>query len=85
MPRYHFHVYDGSALKDPKGSDLPDLQAARTEALKRAGAIIGDAGERADLGEEWRLDVTDDTGLMLFRMDFVVAESPAALGASKPK
>ena len=84
LPRYHFHVHDGSTRVDADGTDLPDLQAARREALKRAGAIIGDAGARADFGEEWRLEVTDHAGLMLFRMDFVVAASPAAAHSRKP-
>ncbi len=83
MPRYYFHVHDGFTRMDAEGSELPNLQAARAEALKRAGAIIADAGARADFGEEWRLEVTDHTGLMLFRMDFVVAESPAAGHASR--
>ena len=59
MPRYHFHVHDGFTRMDAEGSELPNLQAARAEALKRAGAIIADAGARADFGEEWRLEVTE--------------------------
>ena len=31
----------------------------------------------ADLGEDWHIEVRDDTGLILFRMDFVVAETAA--------
>ena len=74
MPRYHFNVYDGPAEMDVDGSELSNVQQARIEALRLAGVIIHDAATRANFGEEWRVEVTDDTGLMLFRMDFVVAE-----------
>ena len=80
MPRYHFNVYDGRNDVDVDGHELPDIQAARAEALQLAGEIIRDDAQRAGLGREWRIEVTDDTGLLLFRMDFVVAESPAVRG-----
>ena len=77
MPRYHFNVHDGHTDIDREGTELPDVQSARSEALRLAGAIIDDAGRRSDLGEEWRVEVMDETDLMLFRMDFIVVESPA--------
>lgn len=63
---------------------MPDIDTARQEALQLAGTIIADAGRRAELGESWRVEVTDDTGLVLFRMDFAVAEWPAATKLSGP-
>ena len=75
MPRYHFHVRDGVDRPDRDGIDLPDIRVARAEALKLAGEIIRDAGMRDDLGEEWRITVTDEAGLTLFIMDFLVAEA----------
>ena len=77
MPRYHFNVYDGHAEIDQDGTALPDIYAARAEAMRLAGGIIADAGARADLGEDWRFEVTDANGLILFRMDFIVAEIAA--------
>ena len=78
MPQYHFNVYDGIEIIDFKGTELTDVQAARVEALKHAGALIADAEVRGDLGEEWRLEVTDEFGLVLFRMDFLVSNAPAS-------
>ena len=78
MPRYFFHVHDGVEPIDEEGTSFPDIVVARAEALKLAGDIIEDAGIRSDLGEDWCITVTDDAGLILFRMDFVVAESAAA-------
>jgi hypothetical protein len=40
MPRYHFHVRNGQDVtRDPDGVDLPDIDAARKEAVKRACRI----------------------------------------------
>ena len=78
MPRYFFHVRDGIDSPDLEGTELADLGSARAEALVYAGEIIRNAGMRAELGEEWRITVTDEAGLMLFVMTFLVAESPAA-------
>ena len=76
MPRYHFKVMDGHSEIDHDGTELPDVLSARIEALRLAGEIIKDAAHLASLGSDWRVEVTDDRGLMLFRMGFVVMDSP---------
>ena len=58
MPRYHFNVYEGRNDVDVDGHELPDIQAARAEALQLAGEIIRDDAQRAGLGREWRIEVT---------------------------
>lgn len=79
MPRYHFNVYDGVRLRDDEGTELPDWQAARLEAIRRAGDILKDDAQRIAVGEDWRIEVTDSTGLILFQMAFLMVESPAVL------
>lgn len=76
MPRYHFNICDGVCLPDPDGTELPDWQAARLEAVRRAGEILKDAPQSVALGEDWRIEVTDSTGLILFQMTFLMVESP---------
>lgn len=83
VPRFFFHVYDGVSLPDDEGTELPDWQAARTEAIATAGRIVADEGKRLKLGEDWRMEVTDDRGLLLFRLDFHITESPA-IGHARP-
>lgn len=79
MPRFHFNVHDGEDLPDRTGTELADWQDARLEAIRIAGAILrGDPG-RIALGEDWRMEVTDETGLMLFRLDFTVMETAATM------
>ncbi len=42
MPSFYFHIRVGGHLfEDPDGSDLPDLEAARAEALAAVrGAVV---------------------------------------------
>ena len=77
MPHFHFNVYDGVSDTDRIGTELPNWQAARLEAIRRAGEILKDDPRRLALGEDWRMEVTDETGLILFRLDFTVVGSSA--------
>ncbi|GJD88151.1 hypothetical protein BHAOGJBA_1664 [Methylobacterium hispanicum] len=76
MPRYHFNVYDGVTLLDKKGVELPDTKFARREAVRYAGVLLEEGARLESLGPEWRMEVTDTTGLILFRLDFFVTPSP---------
>ncbi len=78
MPRYHFNVSDGQDMPDLDGHELPDLESARNEAVALAGALLKDHGQKFWSGQTWHMDVTDHTGLLLFRLDFTAALSPAA-------
>jgi hypothetical protein len=43
VPLYYFHLADGDDyIPDELGQDLPDLQAARLNALKAAGQMIAE-------------------------------------------
>lgn len=66
MPRYFFHVRDEDRLiEDQDGSELPDLEAARTEAAAAAREILA---EQIRTGKEMSgrsFEITDDTGKVL--------------------
>ena len=83
MPRFHFNVYDGVELLDDKGVELPDTNFARREAIRYAGTLLEDGANKGSLGNEWRMEVTTDSGLVMFRLDFQVSESPAVAFANQ--
>ena len=70
MPRYFFHVIDGRNVADNIGTVLPGLQEVRTEAIRTAGAILRDEGDRFWNGPEWQMNVTDDTGQSVLKLRF---------------
>ena len=66
MPTFFFHLRDGGELiEDPDGSDLPDLDAARAEAIAGAREAVAE-GVRAGkpvLGRS--VEIADGAGRVL--------------------
>jgi hypothetical protein len=77
MPLYHFNVEDGKAYPDLTGSEFPDLDAARTEAVRRSGTLLRDNALSFWGGHGWKLVVTDAAGMILFVLHFLAVSSPA--------
>jgi hypothetical protein len=60
MPRYFFNIEDGHTTIDNEGSEHPDLQAARQEALVTSSETLRDGGgPYLWSGKQWRMWVTD--------------------------
>ena len=38
MPRYHFNLHDHRFVPDPEGSELPNLEMAKRQAIKLAAS-----------------------------------------------
>ena len=75
MPRYFFHVHDGSSLPDDEGTELRDLYAAQEEAIRLSGELLRDMGGRFWDGAVWNLEVTDEAGRILFTLRFSAVEA----------
>jgi Domain of unknown function (DUF6894) len=59
MPRYYFHIQDDHTEIDRIGVELPDLKAARDEAVSAAGQILRNgAAKSLWSGKPWRMWVT---------------------------
>lgn len=81
MPRYFFHTADGSRQRDEEGTELRDQQAARTEAVRFAGALMGDRPDMLWDGHDFRVEVTDEAKHLLFTVITLVVDAPASEGA----
>ncbi len=79
MPYYFLHVRDGDHLtKDDEGEDLPDLKAARAEALEIAREMWAEVlreGEDRDYLDAVIL-ITDRQNRELMSVSFVEALPP---------
>lgn len=84
MPRYHFHLRDGQYTPDTEGSELPDTRSAQREAVKLAGAMLQEHADKFWTGEDWRLEVTDGAGLVLFTLQFLAVVWPTAAADHHP-
>jgi hypothetical protein len=65
-------------------ADLSDTDEARVEAAKRIGLLLHAHAGKLWFDEEWQMDVTDDTGLILFVIN-VAAMSSAATSDPRGK
>jgi hypothetical protein len=78
MQRYYFHLNDGHESLDDLGSEFPDIQAARREAVKYSGEVLRDgAGGSLWQGEPWKCWVTDQPdgkGKTFFTLNFSAVE-----------
>jgi hypothetical protein len=81
VPRFYFNIEDGKKIEDHEGTELPDVAAARTESIALAGALLKDAARYWD-GTDWRMTVTDDTGVVVFMLRFSAEECDPAAQAS---
>jgi hypothetical protein len=81
MPRYFFTVEDGLCLPDFGGTELCDVNAARAEAVLRCQTFIAEQPKAFAAGGPWRMDVSDEWGVLLFRHPFAAKKSDPKGGA----
>jgi hypothetical protein len=70
MPRYFFHVIDGRNIIDNEGAELADLKQVRAEAIRLAGAVLRDEGDKFWNGTKWQMNVTDASGQSVLKLNF---------------
>jgi hypothetical protein len=81
LPRYFFHIQEGSAPPDVEGIELPGLAEARRVAVQTACAMISHGIEDFWGTGEWQMRVTDEAGLDQFRLTFFATDAPATASA----
>ncbi len=70
MQRYFFHLHDGRTTLDAEGVELPNLRAARGEAVRACGDLLRDVPAALLSGQHawclWATDQPNDQGAGLF-------------------
>ena len=66
MPLYFFHRADVMTNRDLEGTELASVDEARKEATVYAGETMQFSPEIAWGGSEFRVEVEDEKGLVLF-------------------
>jgi hypothetical protein len=79
MPRYFFHVRSGGDLtRDADGLDLPDIDAARKQAVKMACRAWSERPPEAQ-GNDETFEITDSSGAVVLRVPFSEAFAERAV------
>lgn len=74
MARYFFNF---GHVTDDQGVELDTLAEAKCEAVRQAANLICNAAERFWDTGEFKMDVTDENGLVLFTLVMAGIEAPA--------
>ena len=80
MPRYFFHRTDGGFDPDTEGTELSDLDRARVEAVRFAAGTVQDHPDFVWDGKDFRIEVTNEGGLLLCTIVVLGIDAPAVRG-----
>ena len=78
MPHFYFNVHDGMLRQDDEGIELPNIDSAREAAVSLFSSVLKNDAPLVARSAGWRMEVTDPTGTVLFRLDFILEASSAA-------
>ena len=79
MRKYYFHLSDGHQMKDLVGTDFPDLDAARLEAVRIAGEWLRDNADTVAEHRALRFDVSDENRKILTSIAISVMDPAASM------
>ncbi|KYK44734.1 hypothetical protein ABH994_007526 [Bradyrhizobium yuanmingense] len=76
MPRFHFHIQNGKNLNDDNGAEFADIEAAKIEAVRLAGAVLSEGLFPGFWrGTAWEMVVNDNPELRSGRTFFTLTLS----------
>lgn len=78
MSRFFFNQINGEFKKDDEGLEFASLEDARTEAVRYAGEVLCHQPGVVWQGEDFRVEVTDESQLLLFTLIVVGVDAPSA-------
>lgn len=76
MPVYNFAVRTPSHVMLTESIDLQDSTAARIEAARRVGELLNDHAGQIWVDQDWQMDVTDESGLILYMIQVSALRAP---------
>ena len=79
MATYHIALRTESHVRETLEVERDDLTALRIELARFVGELLRDHAKEIWEDEDWRVDVTDEDGLILYVMKISATDSPATM------
>ena len=79
MPRYNIELRSESHVADTLVVESDDLHALRIEVAQFVGELLKDHAAQIWVDEDWRIDATDEKGLILFVMHIFASSTSATM------
>jgi hypothetical protein len=71
VPRFHFHLFDDLDVVDDEGIELPDLETARSHAVRCARVTFAEtAKDEGRVVLHHHIDIADELGSVLETVRF---------------
>lgn len=68
--RYYFDLHNSTSARDEEGQELPDLEAARGEAIRAARELMGEDIRNGALRLGHRIEIRDESGAETLTVNF---------------
>lgn len=83
MAKYHVNVRTESHIATSLEVEKADLTALRIELACFVGELLKDHAELLWEDQDWRVDVTDERGLILYTIEIAASDSAATMPLKK--
>lgn len=79
MPSYNINIRTQSHIADTLTVDSTDHTSLRIELARFVGELLKDHAELIWADEEWQIDVSDASGLILYVLNIAAMKAPATI------
>ena len=79
MANYHIKLRTAGKVWETVPVESDDLTALRTELAAFVGELLKDHAQQVWSDEDWRVDVTDENGLILYVMHVLATDTAATM------
>lgn len=79
MSRYNIALRTPTIVRETLPVESDDLTALRVELARFVGELLRDHAQEIWADEDWRVDATDENGLILFVIHIFATNSPATM------
>lgn len=79
MPRYQINLRTAERVWDTLAVEKKDIRGLRVELARFVGQMLRDHAEQIWADQDWRVDVTDASGLILYVMHIAATDTAATM------
>jgi hypothetical protein len=79
MALYHIELRTADQVWETLDVERDDVEGLRIEMARFVGELLKDHAGKIWVDKDWRVDVTDDTGLILYVMHLFATDSAATM------
>ena len=83
MANYHIELRTPDRVWDTFDVSTADLEGLRIEVARFVGELLRDHAKEIWADKDWRIDVTDEGGLILYAMSIYPTDSAATMHARR--